>query len=141
MDGWTKPLGLRSSATELSDFLTKHRVKVCCLQETKLTADVRVPPFPDYAVVCRDCQAGGRGGGLITLIHHSLQYTVSPPPADDGVAESLTIKTTIAGFDLSIVNLYIPPQSSCTADYKASIAPFLINDNLVVGDLNAHNNL
>ena len=44
--------------------------------------------------------------------------------------------------NLDILNVYIPPNSSCDANYKASIAPLLRStDTLILGDLNAHDAL
>ena len=129
--------GLRNSAVELSDFLARHRVKVVCLQETKLSANASTPKFPDYAVIRRDRPTGG-GGGLVTLVHHSLNYIEIQTPLNDNFAESIIVKTTISGLKLQIVNLYIPPQSSCAPNFAASLSPILTNKFFIVGDINAH---
>ena len=87
--------GLRNSAVELSDFLVRHGVKVACLQETKLSANVLTPKFPDYTVVRRD-RPTGSGGGLVTLIHHLLNYVEITSPINNNFVETIIIKTSIS---------------------------------------------
>ena len=93
--------------------------------------------FPDYAVIRRDRPTGG-GGGLVTLVHHSLNYIEIQTLLNDNFAESIIVKTTISGLELQIVNLYIPPQSLCAPNFAA---PILTNEFFIVGDINAHNDL
>ena len=112
--GWNSN-GLKNSTVELNSFLSRHGVKVACLQETKLTASSNTPYFPGFATVRRDRPAGG-GGGLLTLIHHSLPFVETASPINDGVIETIVIKTKIADLDISITNIYIPPLSSCPAN-------------------------
>ena len=98
----------------------------------------RLPKFPNYTVVRCD-RAGGGGGGLLTLVHHSLQFTQRPTPINDGVTETIIVNVNIAGLNLSVANVYIPPASSTPAGFHASIAPLLYADAIVLGDLNGHN--
>lgn len=49
------------------------------------------------------------------------------------------MEVTIAGTSLKIANVYVPPASSCPANFVASIAPLLAIDAIVLGDINGHN--
>ena len=129
--------GIGNSAAEFGHFLSRNNVVVACVQESKLGDKSRMPKFPGYAVVRRD-RVGG-GGGLLTLVHHSLPYFEVASPVNDGVTEAIIVNVTIAGSQLNIVNLYIPPASSTPGTFRASITPFLNADSIVVGDVNAHN--
>ena len=132
--------GIRNSSSELNDFLSRRQVKVACLQETKLNNEVATPRFPDYAIIRRDCPGGG-GGGLITLVHHSVPFVESPSPFNDNVSECILIKLKIANIEFSLANVYLPPQSSCPSNFSAYLAPLLVDDTLIVGDINAHSDL
>ena len=86
--------GIRNSATELNEFLSSQNVLVACIQESKLNPNSRLPSLPDYAVVRKD-QVGG-GGGLITLIHHSISYTKIASSINDGITVVIVIEVPIA---------------------------------------------
>ena len=130
--------GIQNSAAELNHFLSSQNVVIACIQESKLGTDSRQPKFPGFAVLRQD-RPGGGGGGLLTLIHHSLQFTQTLTPINDGVTESTVISVNFAGQQLQIANVYIPPASSTPAGFDASLAPLLVSDAIVIGDLNGHN--
>ena len=130
--------GLQNSAAELNHFLSSNNVVVACVQETKLGNNSRLPKFPGYAVLRQD-RTGGGGGGLLTLVHHSFRFSQVPSPINDAVTESIVIKVTIAGQELQVSNVYIPPASSSPPGFQPSIAPLLVADAIVLGDLNGHN--
>lgn len=77
-----------------------------------------------------------KGGGLAFLVHESIHYTPASFNINDPHIEHLAIRIN----NLLIVNLYIPPVSSCsTANYSPNLTPFLPQeDALILGDLNAH---
>ena len=129
--------GLRNSAAELAAYLAARKVKIASIQETKLRPDSRLPYFPDYTAVRCDRPAGG-GGGLVTLIHHSVKFINVASPINDGTTELVIIKTRKNDSDLKVVNIYIPPQTSCLPNFHASLLPLLDNDTLIVGDINGH---
>ena len=65
-------------------------------------------------------------------------FQTVPDLPDDLHTESLAIKVE----NLTIINLYIPPSSSCAQGYAPSLLPFLnTDDTLILGDLNAHDAL
>ena len=129
--------GVRGSASELAEYLDVRRVKVACLQETKLRPNSRLPSFPNYAAVRLDRPAGG-GGGLLTLIHHSVNFRQLQSPMNDGTTESIIIETTFNDIHIKIVNLYVPPHSSCPPNFRASVLPLLDDNTLILGDINGH---
>ena len=132
--------GLGNSATELNDFLSRYNVLVACIQETKLSQGSRLPSFPGFASVRQD-RVGG-GGGLVTLVHHSVNFSQVASPINDGASESLIVKVTFAGNDLHIANVYVPPASSTNLppNFNVSFAPlFALADTIVLGDVNCHN--
>jgi hypothetical protein len=135
--------GIKNSLTELNNFLHENQIKVACLQETRLSAKVKTPAFPGYAVLRKDRQVGN-GGGIAILVHHSISYSpldTSDISRGDGVMELQGITATINGIPLNIFNVYLPPSSSCPPLYKPSLNP-LLNfsdaDSIIMGDMNAH---
>ena len=74
----------------------------------------------------------------MTLVHESLTYVEIPSPINDAHSEILIIKTQIAGLKIYVANIYIPPASSCTPTFAASISSLLNQNYIIVGDLNAH---
>ena len=115
---------------------------VACLQETKLSPSSNLRPFPDYTTVRHDRPGASRGGGLITLVHHSISYTRLPSDLfpNDSTAEQLSITATINDIPLHIHNIYIPPHSSCPPNYTPSFTRLFQaqDDTLILGDFNAH---
>ena len=135
--------GIRNSHLEISRLLQTQLVLVACLQETKLSSSSPpLPPFPNHTIIRRDRPGSSRGGGLITLVHHSIPYTV--PTTDlfphDSTAEHLSITATINSIPIHIHNIYIPPTSSCPSTYTPSFTRLFQtqDDTLILGDFNAH---
>ena len=105
--------GIQNSKQELDHLLKTNNILVACIQETKLTSSSNLPTFEKFSVERRDRTTGG-GGGLITLVHHSVSYTVvdSSPYFSDSTIEHLAIEVDIDGAKLLVINVYIPPVSS-----------------------------
>ena len=110
---------------------------VACLQESKLGPNAQLPSFPGYAVVRRD-RVGG-GGGLLTLVNHSVQFIELPSPINDNVSEVIIVQVKVAGNFITIANIYILPVSLAPPGFAASILPLLGADTIVMGDVNDHN--
>ena len=116
---------------------------VACIQETKLKSNSQLLPFPNYSTVRRDRPGPSGGGGLITLVHHSIQYSpinTDPLFPNDNITEHLAITAIINDTPLKIFNIYIPPTSSCPPDFSPSLDDLLSprDDTLILGDFNAH---
>ena len=136
--------GIQNSHQEIAALLHSKNVLIACLQETKLGPNSNLRDFPNYCIIRRDrpSTAGPNGGGLITLVHHSIPYT--PLPTDhlfsqDAATEHLAITATINGHSINIYNIYIPPTTSCPPGFSPALE-FLRtqDDSLFLGDFNAH---
>ena len=135
--------GIGNSQHELSALLHSKGILVACIQESKLHSSSATPDFPNYTVIRRDRPAPTRGGGLLTLVHHSIQYKNLPTDdlfPNDSVTEHLAITAFINKVPINIFNIYIPPTSSCPANFRASFdwLAQIEGDSLVLGDFNAH---
>ena len=119
-------------------WLQKEEIKIAAIQETKLTEKSKLSTNEMYTLVRKD-RGKDKGGGLAFLIHKDVPFQLLPSPPDDPHTEHLAIKVG----NLSIINLYIPPQSSCnTPDYSPSLTQFLHGEEtIIIGDLNAHDAL
>ena len=138
--------GLGSKLAELMDFLHQNSIMVACIQETKLSpkSSLKDGDLGDYSIIRRD-RPGGRGGGIAFLVHKSVHHAAAtlplPPPNDNSLEQqAITIKS--GNSHITLVNLYIPPNSSCPAGYSASVAHLMgLPDCIIVGDFNAHDDL
>ena len=121
--------------------MERHKVKVAVIQESKLNPKSRTPCFQNYTTVRKD-RRQGQGGGLITLVHKSINFSrkpESPETLADPHLEELTITAKLGNTDLIISNIYIPPTSSCTGGYLPSLDHLMTTtDTLILGDFNAH---
>ena len=134
--------GLISSFNELASFLHKHKILIACIQETKLSKSSILKPFPNYSTIRKD-RPSGQGGGIAFLIHHSLNYTRLNLShlQNDHVLEVDGIRVCLNGSPTDILNVYIPPPSSCPPGYSPDFTRLFqqTNDCLILGDFNAHN--
>ena len=80
-----------------------------------------------------------KGGGLAFLIHESIQFIrLDKSTLNDDTLEYLAIQVE----DLKLIYIKIPPGSSCSTGYKPSLnSVFPDGDAIIMGDLNAHDNL
>ena len=109
-------------------FLKRHNVKVAVIQESKLSPNSETPSIQNFTTVRKDCRQG-QGGGLLTLIHKSINFSRKPGSPEILVEphlEELTITATLGDTELVITNVYIPPASSCTGGYLPSLAHLMM---------------
>ena len=123
--------------------LHSNSILIACLQETKLSSNSLLRPFPSYTTIRQDRPGSSGGGGLITLVHHSISYKriISDHlfPSDQ-TTEHLVITATINNIPINIYNIYIPPSSSCPPNFSPSLQ-FISqaqDDSIILGDFNAH---
>ena len=118
---------------------------MACIQETKLTPQSNPVTFHGYSIIRRDRPAADGGGGLAFLIREDTPYL--PLDTDslftsDTTTEHLGIYVTIENTKIAIVNLYIPPATSCPQGHSPHLTSLFERDfgcdTLVVGDFNAH---
>ena len=133
--------GIGITQVELGEFLERHTVKVEVIQESKLTLNSQTPNIWNFTTVRKD-RHQGKGGGLLTLIHKSINYSRRPESPDtraDPHLEELTIATKLENTDLIITNVYIPPAGSCTGGYNQYLDHLMITtDTLILEDFNVH---
>ncbi len=133
--------GIGNKLPELSNFLLKNDIKIAAIQETKLNSRSADPSIPNYTVVRRD-RSTNRGGGLLFLVHHSVNFKHHAITINDNHTEVLAIKVLFNNLELCIVNIYIPPASSCSSGFIPQISHlFRLQDTLLIGDFNAHDPL
>ena len=126
--------GIKNKLTELHHFVIENNIKIVVLQETKLTANSSPPSMDGFTLVRKD-RGRDKGGGLAIFIHKSIVFTTADNFPDDNFIESLAIDTG----NIKIINMYIPPTSSCDQGYMPSLQHYLPpSDTLVLGDFNAH---
>lgn len=124
--------GLRRHLDELLTYAHVKKIDVLALQETKMGPKAKNPPTPGYTLLRKDRTT--TGGGVAFLVRDDIPYSATPTRSRPPI-EEMTIKIG----DIVISNLYIPPASSCPANFMPSIAPLLAQEKcLVIGDLNAH---
>ena len=108
--------GIGNKQVELGEFLERHKVKVAVIQESKFTLNSRTPNIQNFTTV-RKYRHQGQGGGLLTLIYKSINFSRRPDSPDtlaDPHLEEVTITAKLGNTDLIITNVYIPPAMSCT---------------------------
>jgi len=123
---------LQAHPRELKHYLSKTRKlpDIICVQETWLKADSKFE-IPGYSREMK-CRKDTRGGGVATFILNEIKYLVDGMPSD---VEGLAIKIQTNGTELTIVNLYLPPNADVSA---ATISEILGKTNVIIcGDLNA----
>ena len=135
--------GISNSHDQLDAILRSSSALVACIQETKLRPGSTMRDFPQYTPIRRDRPGDRGGGGLLILVHSSVQY--KPLPTDhlfpnDNFTEHQAITATINSHAVNIYNIYIPPVSSCDAGFSPSLDLLLQgqDDALILGDFNAH---
>ena len=87
----------RQKLTELGEFLKRHNVKVSVIQESKLSSNSKSPSIQNFTTVRKD-RRQGQGGGLLTLIHKSINFSRKPDSPETLVEphlDELTITATL----------------------------------------------
>ena len=83
----------------------------------------------------------GKGGGLAFLIHDIIQFSKVNISLKDNHTEVQAIKLRRKN-NITLVNVYIPPSSSCENNFNATLKNLIaLDDSIIVGDINAHNPL
>ena len=64
--------GIKHKLDELEEFLNRHEIDVCLIQETKLRGSKDRPPMiPGYQIIRSD-RVGANGGGLATIVKKNI---------------------------------------------------------------------
>ena len=123
--------GIRQRVEELKQHLSQSTANsdILCLQETFLKEKQKIS-FPGYKIVRHDRPDRG-GGGLITLIRDTLNYSEIAGPDD---IECIIVKVKLSTSYLTVVNLYLPPRQKVD---KIMLKELFGPKTAIVGDLNA----
>lgn len=120
--------------------MNTRKICIAAIQETKLDDQVLLS-IPGYSIIRQDRLRNG-GGGLAFIVSQDVQYyscNLTSPPSSDDFIEQMGIKVTMGNDTIMLVNVYIPPISSCSPNYSASIRHLLdLKDCIIMGDINAH---
>ena len=135
--------GILGKLDELLHHMAKHNIHIAAIQETKLTIKSHMRATPNYTLVRKDREKD-KGGGLAFLVHNLVPFQKVSSPANlknDQHIEELTISINGNNTQLMIRNIYIPPSSSCSSNYRApsyNILEGLNDTSIILGDMNAH---
>ena len=70
-------------------------------------------------------RSGGRGGGgVLTLIHHDVNYTTLNTDhffPGDSTIEHQGFTITVDAAKLNVINIYLPPTSCCPIKYPPTL--------------------
>ena len=125
--------GIDNILKEVGEFLKRHNIKVAVIQESKLSSNYKTPSIQNFTTGRKDRRQGQRGG-LLTLIHKSINFFWKPESP-----ETLVESPTLGDTELIIINVYITPASSCVEGYLPSLDhQMMTTDTLILGDFNAH---
>ena len=110
------------------------------IQESKLSSNSKTPNIQNLTTVRKD-RRQGQGGGLLTLIHKSINFSRKPESPETLVVrhlEELTITVTLGDAELIITNVYIPPEISCAGSCLPSLDHLMTTATRILRDFNAH---
>ena len=134
--------GIGNKLTEVGEFLKRHNVKVYVIHVSELSSNSKTPSIQNFITVRKD-RRQGQWGGLLTLIHKSINFLRKPESTEtllEPHLEELTITATLGDMELIITNVYIPPARSCVGGYLPSLDQLIMmTDTIILGDFNAHN--
>ncbi|UYV80029.1 hypothetical protein LAZ67_18001468 [Cordylochernes scorpioides] len=134
--------GLCSTATkikleEIMEIAEKQKIQIIALQETKLNEKYNLK-YKNYNILRKD--RNKEGGGLAFLIKN-LYYediAINIPNTSDLEAQGIKVYLN-QNKTINIFNMYHPPNNKLIDD--GTMAQFLTNNTIIVGDLNAKHQL
>lgn len=128
---------------ELYNFLTVEKVDVCCVSETCLPPNYRLPSHKDYRFehLSRQADQSRASGGVGIFIRRSLKYELLKIPSTK-VIECMGIKLFTQRGNLEIFSAYLPGGSErqkIREHYRNDLRSLThrSGDFLVLGDLNS----
>ena len=128
----------------LIDYMTKNNIFIAAVQETLLRPNTTLQLPSGYSIVRADRPADrGKGRGVAFIIYqsvnlktHQLSLTI------DLNLEQQAIVVNTGSTNITIINLYCPPTSSCSPGYQLSLYFLLqLEDTVILGDINTHHEL
>ena len=135
--------GQRGKLDNVVNYMLEKHIQVAAIQETHLTSkcNIKAPPGFQLIAMTRP-EKRGKGGGVAFLVSDEIKYSVKTLKNDDDHAEVQAIVIPYKDQQLTLINTYIPPSSSCSPGYSATLSNLLSGTaTIIVGDMNAHNSL
>lgn len=135
------------SRERLMRFCTAWRITIFWLQPSKRQNYHKNPNLLAHkeTTIIRCDRNSSEGGGLAFIIKNTAKYkttSLPPPPNTDKTIEQQCISIYSGKSELNLVNIYIPPASSCPSGYRPSINHILgLDDCIIMGDFNGHHSL
>ena len=123
--------GVRQKKLELSNFLKVNNIDVCCIQETHLNKNHRF--FIRGYELYRQDREDRPKGGVLTLVRNSLS-SVETKCSGDSDTEYITVNVILNGKNLTICNIYSPPNKMIQLPVPSTNQ----TDWIIVGDFNSH---
>lgn len=136
--------GLSQKLDEILQYIGSNNIFIAAVQETRLTERSNLSSRDNFTILRKD-RGKNTGGGLAFILHNSVKYqtvTLPIPGNQDKFLEQQGIIIKSGSSQITLVNLYIPPPSSCEPGYKANIEHLLnLENSIILGDFNAHHDL
>ncbi|KAK7101444.1 hypothetical protein V1264_019826 [Littorina saxatilis] len=123
--------GVRQKKLELQQFLKSQQIDICCIQETHLNSSHRFS-VRGYETHRFDRENRPKGG-VLTLVKTNLS-SIEVQRSEDADMEFITVKLILPERNLTICNLYSPPNKMMQLH---CLRPGT-EDWIVVGDFNSH---
>ena len=120
-------------------FMRDRNVKIAAIQETFFSNTVKAPMGFSLIVEKRPKERGNKVEKhfLLTILSNSALFNSQSQSTLSLISKQL--KRLVVH---QVVNIYIPPQSSCHAGHTSSIKLLVtLKDAIILGDFNAHSNL
>ena len=111
--------GISGKIDEIILFMEQNGVRIAIIQETKLSSASKLNLSDKYTLIRKDRETN-KGGGVAFIIESSIPFRIINSAltlAADKHIEELTIALDGKSGELSLRNIYIPPQSSCESGY------------------------
>ena len=131
--------GIRNKKFELFDYLVKNNISICCLNETKLSPDIRFN-HSDFKICRLDNLDGNIAhGGVAVIVHKSVNFKLLPH-FKTKLIEAIGINVSLQGRKTTIISAY---YTGSTAKqnvnlFKRDITKLMSHENVILlGDLNA----
>ena len=125
---------LRARSIDFKHFISNHKPDIICIQETYLKPNLNYD-LPGYSIERKD-RLDQRKGGVATMIRNGLIYKVINLNLN---TEALVVSVKLKNRQLTIVNIYEPPDSNINIDDYKEL--FSRPNSIMVGDLNAYSQL
>ena len=125
--------------------MRKNDIQVAALQKIFLNENYPLCNPPDNTMITQNRPTEtGKGGGMFHCTQHGARRIIELkcPNPDNHIEQQAIDIVKGRNNNIKLVNVYLPPQSSCATGYFATLNYLLpLTDTLTVGDVNGHSQL